>query len=66
VTASTEPPTGISSGYAQVDTAWTWGALAANIGAWLNQLTAATRGQTILVGHGVRGGKAMIETLRGR
>ena len=31
---------------------------------WLHQLTAATRGQTILAGRGVRGGKAMIATLR--
>ncbi len=28
------------------------------------QLTAASRGETILAGHGVRGGKATIETLR--
>jgi len=42
-----------------------WGALlAASIAAWLHQLTTATRGQTILTGHGVRGGKAMIATLR--
>jgi membrane protein DedA with SNARE-associated domain len=34
--------------------------------AWLHQLTTATRGETILDGHGVRGGKAMIETLRRR
>ena len=40
--------------------------LAASMAAWLHQLTAATRGQTILAGHGVRGGKAMIETLRRR
>jgi hypothetical protein len=44
-----------------------WGALlAASMAGWLHQLTAATRGQTILAGHGVRGGKAMIETLRWR
>ncbi len=30
------------------------------------QLTAASRGETILAGHGVRGGKATIETLRRR
>ena len=34
--------------------------------AWLHQLTAATRGQAILAGHGGRGGQAMIETLRWR
>jgi hypothetical protein len=44
-----------------------WGALlAASIAGWLHQLTAATRGQAILAGHGVRGGKAMIATLRRR
>jgi hypothetical protein len=44
-----------------------WGALlAASMAAWLHQLTAATSGETILAGHGVRGGKAMIETLRWR
>ena len=44
-----------------------WGALlAANMTAWLHQLTAITVGQDILAGHGVRGGKAMIATLRWR
>jgi len=44
-----------------------WGALlAATMAAWLHQLTADTRGQDILAGHGVRGGKAMIATLRRR
>ena len=57
----------LPSGYAQVNTAWMWGALlAASMAAWLHQLTAATRGETILAGHGVRGGKAMIATLRRR
>jgi hypothetical protein len=57
----------LPSGYRQVNTAWMWGALlAATMAAWLHQLTAATRGETILAGHGVRGGKAMIETLRRR
>jgi hypothetical protein len=57
----------LPSGYIQVNTAWMWGALlAASMAAWLHQLTAATRGETILAGHGVRGGKAMIETLRWR
>jgi hypothetical protein len=42
-----------------------WGALlAASIAAWLHQLTALTAGQDIVHGHGVRGGKAMIATLR--
>jgi hypothetical protein len=57
----------LPSGYPQVNTAWMWGALlAASMAAWLHQLTAATRGQNILQGHGVRGGKAMIATLRRR
>jgi hypothetical protein len=40
--------------------------LAASMAAWLHQLTTPTRGEVILDGHGVRGGKAMIETLRRR
>jgi hypothetical protein len=57
----------LPSGYAQVNTAWMWGALlAASMAAWLHQLTATTRGEAILAGHGVRGGKAMIATLRHR
>ena len=47
--------------------AWMWGALlAATMAAWLHQLTAITAGEDILAGHGVRGGKAMIATLRWR
>ena len=57
----------LPSGYPQVNTAWMWGALlAASMAAWLHQLTAATAGEDILAGHGVRGGKAMIATLRWR
>jgi Transposase DDE domain group 1 len=57
----------LPSGYPQVNTAWMWGALlAATMAAWLHQLTAATAGEDILAGHGARGGKAMIETLRRR
>jgi len=57
----------LPSGYPQVNTAWMRGALlAASMAAWLHQLTATTRGQDILHGHGVRGGKAMIATLRRR
>jgi hypothetical protein len=57
----------LPSGYPQVNLAWMWGALlAATMAAWLHQLTAATAGQDILHGHGVRGGKAMIATLRWR
>ena len=42
-----------------------WSALlAASMAAWLHQLTTATRGETILDGHGIRGGKALIATLR--
>jgi Transposase DDE domain group 1 len=57
----------LPSGYVKVNTAWMWGALlAASMAAWLHQLTATTRGETLLDGHGVRGGKAMIATLRHR
>jgi len=57
----------LPSGYPQVNLAWMWGALlAATMAAWLHQLTARTAGQDILHGHGVRGGKAMIATLRWR
>jgi hypothetical protein len=57
----------LPSGYPQVNMAWMWGALlAATMAARLHQLTAITAGQDILAGHGVRGGKAMIATLRWR
>jgi hypothetical protein len=57
----------LPSGYPQVNMAWMWGALlAANMAAWLHQLTARTAGEDLLAGHGVRGGKAMIATLRRR
>jgi Transposase DDE domain group 1 len=57
----------LPSGYPQVNMAWMWGALlAASMAAWLHQLTAITAGEDILYGHGVRGGKAMIATLRWR
>src|ERR1019366_2390391 len=49
----------LPSGYPEVNTAWMWGALlAASMAAWLHQLTAATRGEEVLEGHGTRGGKA--------
>ena len=57
----------LPSGYPQVNLAWMWGALlAATMAAWLHQLTGLTAGEDILAGHGVRGGKAMIATLRWR
>jgi hypothetical protein len=57
----------LPSGYHQVNLAWMWGALlAAAMAAWLHQLTGTTAGEDILHGHGVRGGKAMIATLRRR
>jgi hypothetical protein len=57
----------LPSGYPQVNTAWMWGALlAATMAAWLHQLTAMAFGEDIVHGHGVRGGKAMIATLRWR
>jgi hypothetical protein len=57
----------LPSGYAEVNTAWMWGALlAATMAGWLHQLT-ATEGPTgRLAGWGTREGKAMIETLRHR
>jgi hypothetical protein len=56
----------LPSGYPQVNTAWMWGALlAASIAGWLHQLT-ATRSGARLCGHGIRGGQAMIATLRHR
>ena len=55
----------LPSGYTQVNTAWMWASLiAAAIAAWLHQLTGLTDGEDLLEGHGVRGGKAMIATLR--
>jgi hypothetical protein len=52
------------SGYPDINTAWRWGALlAASMAGWLHQLTAITRADTIIAGHGVRDGKAMIATL---
>jgi len=57
----------LPSGYPQVNLAWMWGALlAASMAAWLHQLTAIIVGEDIVHGHGVRGGKAMIATLRWR
>jgi Transposase DDE domain group 1 len=57
----------LPSAHLTVNAAWMWGALlAASIAGWLHQLTAATAGQAIVAGHGVRGGKAMIATLRWR
>ena len=57
----------LPSGHHEVNTAWTWGALlAASIAGWLHQLTATERPDATLAGHGVRGGRAMIATLRWR
>ncbi len=56
----------LPSGHEQVNRAWMWGALlAASSCGWLHHLT-ATRHDGQLVGHGVRGGQAMIATLRRR
>jgi hypothetical protein len=56
----------LPSGDPQVNTAWMWGALlAASIAGWLHQLTAIRSGAR-LFGHGIRGGQAMIATLRHR
>jgi hypothetical protein len=57
----------LPSGHPEINTAWLWGALlAASIGGWLHQLTATPGLGGRLVGHGVRGGQAMIATLRHR
>ncbi|HEY5857308.1 MAG TPA: IS1380 family transposase, partial [Aldersonia sp.] len=59
----------LPSGDKNVNRAWMWGALlAANIAAWLHELTGVLSDDRadLLVGHGVRGGKAMIATLRHR
>ena len=57
----------LPSGYPQVNTAWTWGALlAVSIAGWLHQLTATPGPDGQLAGHGVRDGQAMIATLRHR
>jgi hypothetical protein len=57
----------LPSGYLQVNTAWMWGALlAASIAGWLHQLTATPGPGQRLFGHGLRGGQAMIATLRHR
>src|ERR1019366_6296454 len=55
----------LPSGDEQVNTAWMWASLiAAAIAAWLHQLTGLISGDQLLEGHGTRGGKAMIATLR--
>ena len=49
----------------QVSTCWMWASLiAAAIAAWLHQLTGLISGGELVEGHGTRGGKAMIATLR--
>lgn len=56
----------LPSGHHAVNRAWMWGALlAATSTGWLHHLTATGRDGR-LVGHGVRGGQAMIATLRRR
>jgi len=57
----------LPSGYPPVNTAWMWSALlAVSIAGWLHQLTATPAPGGALAGHGVRGGQAMIATLRHR
>jgi hypothetical protein len=56
----------LPSGYPQVNQAWMWAALlAASTAGWLHQLTADPTPEG-LIGHGTRGGQAMIATLRHR
>jgi len=55
----------LPSGDEQVNTAWMWASLiAAAVAAWLHQLTGLISGGELVEGHGTRGGKAMIATLR--
>lgn len=57
----------LPSGYTEVNTAWMHAALlAANMAAWLHELTGTTSDGETVTGHGIRGGKAMIATLRHR
>jgi Transposase DDE domain group 1 len=57
----------LPSGYPQVNRAWLWGALlAASIAGWLHQLTATPTPEGRVAGHGLRGGQAVIATLRHR
>jgi hypothetical protein len=55
----------LPSGHEQVNTAWMWASLiAAAVAAWCHQLTGVIFGGQLIEGHGTRGGKAMIATLR--
>jgi len=55
----------LPSGSTEINTCWMWASLiAAAIAAWLHQLTGLIDGGELVEGHGVRGGKAMIATLR--
>jgi Transposase DDE domain group 1 len=57
----------LPSGHVSVNMAWMHGALmAATMAAWLHQLTTPAYGQGTVQGHGTRGDKAMIATLRRR
>lgn len=57
----------LPSGFPEINRAWMWGALlAASVAGWLHQLTSVHGHDGHLSGHGVRHGKAMIETLRRR
>ena len=57
----------LPSGYVEVNRAWMWGGLlAASIAGWLHHLTAITEPDGALTGHGLRGGQAMLATLRHR
>jgi hypothetical protein len=57
----------LPSGYPEVNRMWMWGALlAANLTGWLHHLTATPTPAGPPTGHGVRGGQAMIATLRHR
>ena len=57
----------LPSGSTEINTCWMWASLiAAAIAAWCHQLTGVILGGELVEGHGTRGGKAMIATLRRR
>jgi hypothetical protein len=57
----------LPSGYREVNFAWMWGALlATTMAGWLHELTGSVGADATIAGHGARGGKAMIATLRRR
>jgi hypothetical protein len=57
----------LPSGHREINLAWMWGALlAATMAGWLHQLTGTELPDGTLAGYGLRGGQAMLATLRWR